>query len=126
MADLRSYKSVVLDALKVLREKDAERMPDGKGWGWSLRSISKNKILLKWGYIPDIRISIRLYVDPEDGDTHLGGRMDDRYPTDYMNDMDGDDLFIWIGDMHWHDASTIEEGLKMIISNIGYITRTRY
>lgn len=124
MNDLREYKAVVLDALKTLRAKDADRMPDGKGWGWSLKRISKNKIVLRWGYIPDVDISIRLDVDKEDGEIHLLGRMDDRYEEDYLND--DDSLFIWIGDKHWHDASSIDGGLKLMMSNIGYITRTRY
>ena len=123
MNDLREYKAVVLDALKTLRAKDADRMPDGKGWGWSLKWISKNKIVLRWGYIPDVDISIRLDVD-EDGEIHLLGRMDDRYAEDYLND--DDSLFIWIGDRHWHDASSIDRGLKLMMSNIGHITRTRY
>ena len=124
MNDLRSYKSVVLDALKDLRAKDAARMPDGKGWGWRLKSISKKKIVLRWGYIPDTDISIRLDVD--DDEITLLGRMDDRHATDYINDANGDDLFVWVGDKHWHDATTIDGGLKKIISNIGYITRNCY
>jgi len=128
MNDLRMYKSVVLDCLKDLRKKDADHCRDGKGCGWRLKSISKDKIVLRWGYIPDVDISIRLVVTEFDGDVdvHLSGRMDDRYPTDYMNDCDGDDLFVWIGDRHWHDASSIDRGLKLIIGNIGYITRSRY
>ena len=52
--------------------------------------------------------------------------MDDRYATDFINDDEGDLLFAWIGDKHWHDASSIDRGLKLMIGNIGYITRTRY
>jgi hypothetical protein len=43
-----------------------------------------------------------------------------------MNDDDGDLLYVWIGDCHWHDAPSIDKGLRMMLSNIGYITRTRY
>lgn len=124
MNDLREYKSVVLDCLKDLRAKDAARCSDGKGWGWRLKSISKNKIILRWGYIPNTDISIRL--DVEDDDVNLIGRMDDRYATDIYNDDYADDLFVWIGDRHWHDASSIDRGLKLLIGNIGYITRTCY
>lgn len=126
MNDLREHKSVVLDCLKDLRVKDAEHRSDGKSWGWRLKSIGKDKIVLRWGYIPDTDITIRLDVDKEDNEVMLKGRMDDRYPTDYLNDEDGDYLFVWIGDRHWHDASSIDRGLKMMIGNIGYITRTRY
>lgn len=127
MNDLRECKAVVLEALKDLRKKDAENRCDGKSWGWSLKSIGKSKLVLKWGYIPNIDISIRLEVDEEDeNDVTLIGRMDDRYATDYINDDEGDYLFVWIGNKHWHDASSIGDGLKKIIANIGYITRTRY
>lgn len=124
MNDLREYKGVVADALKDLRAKDSARMPDGKGWGWRVKSVAKNKIILRWGYIPDTDISIRISVDKDDGDVMLIARMDDRYPTSIYDD--GDDLFVWVGDRHWHDASSIGSGLRKLIGNIGYITRTRY
>ena len=124
MNDLREHKEVVLEALKDLRARDAEHRCDGKSWGWSLKSLGKSKLVLKWGYIPNVNISIRLDIDKEYGEIHLLGRMDDRYEEDYLND--DDSLFVWIGDKHWHDASSIGDGLKKIIANIGYITRTRY
>ena len=127
MTDLRDYKAVVLDALKDLRKKDAERMPDGKGWGWSLKRIGKKKLILKWGYIPDVDISICVREDHEDpDDVMLVGRMDDRYPNDLYNDPDAEYMYVWIGNHHWNDASSIDRGLKLLMSNIGYITRTRY
>lgn len=123
MADLREYKAVVLDALNALRKKDADHCNDGKGWGWRLKSISKKKVTLRWGYIPDTDITIR--AEDDDGELWLLGHMDDRYPTDYFDD-DADDLFVSVGGHGWNNTSSIEKGLRIIIGNIGYITRTRY
>jgi len=116
MTDLREYKTVVNEALKDLREND-------DNWGWSLKRIGKKKIVIRWGYIPDVNISVR--VEEEDGDIMLCGRMDDRYPVS-IHDEEADDLFILIGDKHWHDASSVDRGLRLLINNIGYIARTRY
>ena len=125
MTVLRDYKAVVLDALKDLRKKDAEHCSDGKSWGWSLKQIGKKKLILRWGYVPDDKISIRV-ADEDDDEVMLAARMDDRYPVDIYNDDDADLLFAVIGNHHWNDASSIDRGLKLLISNIGYITRTRY
>lgn len=121
MIDLREHKAAILDGLRDVREKD-------ENWGWSLRSVSKHKALIRWGYLDSIGwkgpISIRVEVD--DDEPMICARMDDRYQMDYLLDDDADPLVVLIGKKMWHDADNVDDGLRILVRNIGYVARTRY
>lgn len=123
--DLREYRKVVLDAVAKEREADAN-------WGWRVKRVGKKKISIRWGYLDYIGqkgdFSIRLSEDEEDGvvDVNLIGCLDDEYEDEWFRDCDADGLFIWIGDRHWHDAKTIEEGLAKMIDRIARLAHNRY
>ena len=56
---------------------------------------------------------MRLLIDDfgDEPDLSLAGF----YPDDSML---RDSLYVWIGDKHWHDAKTMEDGLRMTIHGI--------
>jgi len=118
--DLREHKAAILEGLRAVREKD-------ENWGWSLRSLSKNKAIIRWGYLEYLgeKAGISIRVETDDGDVWLCARMDDRYPLDYMDD-EYDDLVVIIGTRIWCDTDDINEGLVKLVRNIGHYARTRY
>jgi len=122
MIDLREHKAAILEGLKEVRAQD-------DNWGWSIKSLSKKKVLIRWGYLDycdgGSRISVRV-VDDGDGAGGLAARMDDRYEVDYLLDDGADDLIVLIGKKIWCDTNDWDEGIRKIIRNIGYIARTRY
>ena len=111
--DLRNYKSVIRDAVK--REPDSD-----PNWKWKVKAINKMEIRIGWGYLDwlcdgkrDEFFSVKLLIDNlgDEPDLSLAGF----YPDDSTL---RESLYCWIGDKHWNDAKTIEDGLKMIIHGI--------
>ena len=117
--DLRKYRDIIKDAVAKLRAGD-------KNWGWRIKSLTKDKLLIRWGYLDYIGqkgdFGVKLRVDDLDGDADVSliGSMDTEY-----NDL-CESLYCWVGDKHWHDARDIGEGLRMVISEIGYQAHSRY
>ena len=106
MVDLRDYKIVIRDAVAAERERD-------KNWGWRVVRVNKNSIVIRWGYLDYIEekdsFVIRLMED--DGDVSLAGFM----PGDPTL---RDSLYVWIGDKHWHDCKTVDEGIRCAVRGI--------
>jgi len=119
--DLRNYRGLIVEAMRNENDKD-------KNWGWHVKRINKEKILIRWGYLDFIGqtgdFSIRLYCDSSD--VTLVGCMDDKHGDEWFRDDDADDLFVCIGDRHWHDAKTIEDGLKCMVRRIARLAHARY
>ena len=121
MIDLREHKAAILDGLSDVRARDDR-------WGWNLRSISRNKALIRWGYLEDIgqKAGISIRVSEDDAEPVFMARMDDRYEPDYLLDDEAEPLIILIGKKIWCDTNDVDEGLRMLVRNIGHIARTRY
>lgn len=119
MNDLRLYKGVVLDAIEELREED-------ETWGWSLKGITKSRVVIRWGYLDYIeqKGNFEITLDVDGDDVRLLGNMNNEH--DWSEDEDHDQLFCWIGRKHWHDARTIDEGLRSLIHFIGFLAHSRY
>ena len=113
MFDLRDYKSTIREAVKLESERDPN-------WNWKVKAINKKEIRIGWGYLDYLSdgkrneyFSVKLIVD------ELGGKPDLSLAGFYPDDPTvRDSLYVWIGDKHWHDAKTIEDGLKMVIKGI--------
>ena len=44
MIDLRNYKDLIRELVAKENDKD-------KNWRWSVKSISKNRVRIRWGYL---------------------------------------------------------------------------
>ena len=119
--DFRKYRGKILAAVSDVREKDTM-------WGWHVKRINKDKILIRWGYLDYVGqkgdFSIRALEDC--GDMSLVGCMDDRYGDEWFRDDDADDLFCWVGDKHWHDAANVEDGIWELVHRMAYLAHARY
>lgn len=117
MYDLRNYKDIIRAAVK----RESELDPN---WNWKVIAINKKQIKIGWGYLDYLNekdpFTVELIEERivDFDDLHLAGF----YPGINWKDFnlyDGDDfVFCWIGDKHWHDAKTIEDGLKMVIHSL--------
>lgn len=113
MFDLRNYKPIIKEAVKLESERDPN-------WNWKVKAINKTEIRIGWGYLDFLcdgkrneYFSVKLFEDELDGepDLSLAGFYPDAPTT-------CDSLYVWIGDKHWHDAKSLEDGLRMIIKRI--------
>lgn len=113
MFDLRNYKPVIMEAVKLESEHDSN-------WNWKVKAVNKAEVRIGWGYLDWLcsskeskHFTVKLIVDEVNGkpDVSLAGY----YPDDPTM---RDSLYVWIGDRHWHDAKTIEDGLRLIVHAI--------
>lgn len=110
MLDLRNYKSIIREAVRLESERDPN-------WNWKVKAINKTEVKIGWGYLDYLGeekpFIVKLLEDLLDGvpDVSLAGLL----PGD---DTLRDSLYCWVGDKHWHDAKTLEDGLRMIIHAI--------
>lgn len=128
MYDLRNYKQVIKEAVK--RESDTD-----PNWNWKLLAVNKTEVRIGWGYTDWLGekepFRVRLYEyyidDMPDPDLSLAGFFP--YEKSFGNiyeDYASDYLYCWIGDKHWHDAKTVENGLRMVIHNLALEAHSRY
>ena len=117
--DLRDYKAAIKESINYLKGED-------KNWDWKLKSVTKGKILIRWGYLDYIGqkgdFEIRLMVDGPD--VSLIGVLNNDYS--WADNDDRADLFCWIGDKHWHDTPSLETGVRMMVCRIGHMAHARY
>lgn len=116
--DFRKNRDVIVSAVAEERKKDAL-------WGWHVKNIGKNVIHIRWGYLDYCgqKEDFTIIVMEEGNDLSLIGSL--RGSVDW-HDEDMDDLFIWIGDKHWHDAKTVQEGIRKMIAQMARLARVRY
>lgn len=121
MFDLRNYKPVIMEAVKLESSRD-------HNWNWKVKAINKTEIRIGWGYLDWLcdgkrneYFSVRLFVDEFNGKPELS--LAGFYPD--VSAM-RDSLYVWIGDKHWHDAKTMEDGLRMIIHAIANSAHNTY
>ena len=129
MYDLRDYKQVIREAVKRESRADAN-------WNWKLLAVNKTEVKIGWGYTDWLGerepFRVRLYEDTFDGelsepDLSLAGFFPgDKSVGSIDEDVVHESLFVWIGDKHWHDAKTLEDGLKVIIHCLAWEAKNRY
>lgn len=121
MFDLRNYKSIIREAVKLESKHDPI-------WNWKVKAINKTEIRIGWGYLDWLcngkhneYFSVKLFIDELNGkpDVSLAGY----YPDDPTM---RDSLYVWIGDKHYHDAKTMEDGLRMIVHAIANQAHNNY
>lgn len=131
MFDLRDYKSVIREAVKLESDRDPN-------WNWKVKAINKTEIKIGWGYLDylcdgrrneyfSVKL-IEMYFDDEGnllkkevGESELS--LAGFYPDDPTM---RDSLYVWIGDKHWHDAKSLEDGLKLIVHAIANRAHNTY
>ena len=129
MYDLRNYKKVIREAVK--RESEADEY-----WNWKLLAVNKTEVRIGWGYLDFLcekePFRVRLYEDTFDGelsepDLSLAGFFPgDKSVGSIDEDVVHESLYVWIGDKHWHDAKTLEDGLRIIIHSIASEAHSKY
>lgn len=116
MTDMRKYKDVVKDAVRNEIGKDT--------WRWSVPWVGKADAKIAWGYLTYLSdgkkkaedmFRVSIWVDDDDGDVMVVGKI----PA-------GGEEYAWIGPMHWHDASTIEDGIRKVIHAMCVTARNIY
>ena len=117
MIDFREYKDLIRKAVKTVSEND-------KNWKWTVRSISKYKVMIRWEYLDYCeeeypKNCFSLSVDYPD-DKHLGDCVTYNRP-------DGNWIsFVSTGPNRWDDARTVEEAIVTAIKRIAGYAHSRY
>lgn len=128
MYDLRDYKQVIRETVK--RESVADA-----NWNWKLLAVNKTEVKIGWGYTDWLGekepFRVRLYEETYDGFCGIDLSLAGFYPGDKSTgsvdyDRVHESLYCWIGDKHWHDAKTLEDGLKVIIHCLAWEAKNRY
>lgn len=121
MFDLRNYKSIIKEAVKFESERDPN-------WNWYVKAINKTEIRIGWSYLDWLcngkqveYFTIKTIIDELRGELDLS--LAGYYPHDPTL---RDSLYVWIGSKHWHDAESIEEGIRKIIHAIACRAHNAY
>ena len=129
MFDLRDYKSTIREAVKLESDRDPN-------WNWEVKAINKTEIRIGWGYLDYLEeknpftIVLKEYEWEEDEfetDVFLIGLFpgytwkDINFYEDYNYF-----VFVSIGDESYHNAQTMEDGLRKAIHGIVIRARNAY
>lgn len=121
MFDLRDYKSIIREAVKLESDRDPN-------WNWKVKAINKTEIRIGWGYLDYIGEKNPFTITLEEHEWE-----EDEFETDVfltglfpgltwkdVNIYEDNDCFILvdIGDASYHDAQTMEDGLRKAIHGI--------
>ena len=111
MEDLRKYKEDIFDAVKTERELD-------DNWQWRVEAINKKEARIAWGYLDYIgeEEPFKIILFDEDGDVSIMGK----FPVGETK------AFSWIGDKHWHDARTVNMGIRQTIHALANAAHNEY
>ena len=126
MFDLRLYKNVIRAAV----ERETELDPH---WKWRVIAINKTKVKIGWGYLDFLNekepFVIELKeVNEEYYDLSLSGYKP-RYNWENIENSEDEGynfVYCWIGNKHWHDARTLEEGLAYTIHSLAQCAHNTY
>lgn len=116
MIDLREYKDLI-------RKLVAEESAKDENWKWSVKSITKSKVLIRWSYLdgePHPRDCFSITTNEYPDDEFTGNNVTYRHPTGEMIS------FTSFGDKSWDTASTPEEAIEQAIRGISYYAHSRY
>lgn len=116
--DLRKFRNVIVGAVAEERVKDSY-------WGWHVRDIDKKRVTISWGYLDYIgqKEPFCFEVFSEGDDITLIGGLHGKVD---MHDDAVDDVFVWVGDKHWHDAPTMEKGIQVMVKRMARVAHAVY
>lgn len=96
MTDLRDFRDAAVDALKNVNKFDK--------WGWRLTSIAADRIRLRWGYLDYLGEKKSFEICDCEGSL-IGN-----------TGVDGEEIYVLVGDDRWSDAKTMCDGVKIAIN----------
>lgn len=110
--DFRNFTEVIRESVKHEKENDFN-------WNWYVKSIGKNSVKIKWGYLDyigedDDFFEIKATSTGDEND-HLVGIVPD-----------GKKEYVFVGEEHWNDAHTYEEAIRNIIKYFAYCAHMYY
>lgn len=111
MEDLRIYKDTIKAAVAAEREKD-------ENWSWSVNAINKNIVRIGWGYLN--------YIGEKDFFTVEIVEEESSEPIVVGTIPNGKKVYCWIGQKHWHDCKTIEDGIAAVIHSMASSAHRTY
>ena len=113
--DFRNYADLIRKAVKEANDRDPN-------WKWSVRSLSKRKVLIRWGYLDGEKPPhdcFSLTIDyPKD--EHLWNAITYRHPHGEMIS------FNTFGEDHWETHETVELAIEGAIRSIEGYAHSRY
>ena len=115
--DFRNYANLIRKAVKEANDRDPN-------WKWSVRSLSKRKVLIRWGYLDYLeekhpKNCFSLTID-QPGDEILWNAITYRHPSGEMLSFND------FGENSWNTHSTIEQAIEGAIKSIEYYAHSRY
>lgn len=119
MIDLRNYNNLIRSCVTNEKEKDTI-------WKWAVKSISKNKIEIKWGYLEYLEeknTCFRIKLDNDNG-SGCGNWL-------FAYDHRGDLIEVYMvsegkPDPNIGAEQTIKSGIQSAIEDIAYFAHSRY
>ena len=99
MTDLRNYADIIRAAIKESSKADEH-------YNWKVKAINKGEVRFQWGYLSDKDDPFVLRV--------IDDVIDDE-PCVIVEVPYVSDVVILIGDMRWHDAKTLDDGIHKAI-----------
>lgn len=120
MLDLRNYKELIRELVAKENSKDPN-------WKWSVKSISKTKVLIRWGYLDYMEEKNNCFVLELENDvdgTGIGDWIHTRRP-------DGEIIEAYLvvegkPNPKLGAEQNIRSGLRDAIEEIAYIAHSRY
>lgn len=115
--DFRNYADLIRKAVKEANDRDPN-------WEWSIRSLTKCKVLIRWGYLDYLEEKhphncFSLTIDYPN-DEHLWNAITYRHPSGEMLS------FNTFGKDHWETHATVELAIEGAIRNIEGYAHSRY
>lgn len=116
MLDLRNYSELIRSTVAEANERDAN-------WKWSVKSISKNKVRIRWGYLDYLEEKQNCFIITLDCDEEAGDWIWACLP-------DGDRIECYMvaeePNRNIGAEQTVEGGIKDAIREIEYYAHSRY
>ena len=115
--DLRNYAEIIRYTVKAANEKD-------KNWKWRVHSISKRKVMIRWGYLD--------YLEEKHPKNCFSVTIDHPMDEELWNAITyrlpgGEFLgFYDFGDKSWNTHSTVEQAIEGAIWHLVNYAHSRY
>lgn len=115
MIDLRDYGVQIRQLVAAENEKD-------ENWKWSVKSISKNRVSISWGYLDYIgeKNTFSITANEYPDDEFLGNNVVYRHPSGDMIS------FRTVGNKPGDTDGTIEGAITAAFKGIAYYAHSRY
>lgn len=116
MIDFRNYSELIRATVADENERDAN-------WKWSVKSIDKNKVRIRWGYLDYLEETQNCFIITLDCNEEAGNWIWACLP-------DGDHIECFMvaekPNRNIGAEQTVESGIKDAIHEIAYYAHTRY